>query len=123
MTGQTVFYFVAADCSPDVEDKFNAWFDDVHIPLLLKFHRLRSVTRYKLAQPDPPARKHYRLVEQWPKYLTTYEFDSLDAAMEYLQSPELEAARQEMQQTWTKGEVRVDWRVHYEFLGRRDRGS
>jgi hypothetical protein len=114
----SVLYFVASDCDPKLEEKFNKWFDEVHIPLLLKFKKLKSVLRYKLTKPGGEIASRFKPTENWPKYLTVYEFEDLQAAEEYLTSAELEAARQEMQGTWKEGEVEVRWRAHYQIINR-----
>lgn len=123
MERKHVFYFVAADCAQELEEKFNRWFDEVHIPLLLKFSKLKSVSRYKLTKPRGEVASLFKPVENWPKYLTIYEFENLQAAEEYLTSAELEAARQEMQQSWKEGEVEVEWRAHYQLINTFDRMS
>lgn len=121
METRSVYYFVAADCIPELEEKFNRWFDEVHIPLLLKFPKLKSVSRYKLTKPRGDIPSRFKPVENWPKYLTVYEFGDLRATKEYLTSSELEAAAQEMRQTWKEGEVEVKWRAHYQLINTFDR--
>ena len=116
METRHVFYFVAADCASGLDEKFNRWFDEVHVPLLLKFRKLKSVSRYRLAELRGEGVSRYKPAEGWPQYLTIYEFEDLQAVEEYLTSAELEAARQEMQQTWKEGEVEVKWRAHYERI-------
>lgn len=116
METRRVFYFVASDCAPGLDEKFNRWFDEVHIPLLLKFNKLKNVSRYRLAELRGEAVSRYKPAENWPKYLAIYEFEDLQAVEEYLTSAELDAAREEMQQTWKAGEVEVKWRAHYEHV-------
>jgi len=101
-----IFRFVAVDCAPGLEGKFNKWVDEVHIPLLLRFSKLKSISRYQLAGP----------VENWPRYLGTYEFEDMQAVKEYLISSEFKAAEEEMKQTWKVGGIQVKWQAHYEFL-------
>lgn len=54
---------VRVGVSPEKEAEFNAWYDEDHIPALLRVEGLRSATRY-------------RAVEGAPKYLAVYELDS-----------------------------------------------
>lgn len=121
METRHVFYFVASDCAPGLDEKFNRWFDEVHIPLLLKFKKLKNVSRYRLTELRGEVVSRYKPAENWPKYLTIYEFEDLQAVEEYLTSAELEAAREEMQQSWKAGEVEVKWRAHYEHISTVDR--
>ncbi len=37
MENNLVINMVATRCQPEVEVKFNKWYDEIHIPLLFKF--------------------------------------------------------------------------------------
>jgi len=106
MEDKAVIHIVATQCHPDDEEKFNKWYDEVHIPLLMKFKGLKKVTRYKAAY-EP---------KDYPKYLTIYEFTSRKDFAAYEKSPELAAARQEMSETWKARPFEMKWRVQYEAL-------
>ena len=54
MNEKKVINVVAIDCKPEVEEKFVHWYDEVHIPILLKFKGLLSVKRYKISNSSPP---------------------------------------------------------------------
>ncbi len=54
---------VRVDVSPEKEDEFNAWYNEDHIPALVKVEGVRSA-------------KRYRAVEGTPKYLAVYELES-----------------------------------------------
>ena len=98
-----VIHVVTTDCRPEFEDKFNKWYDEVHIPMLFKLKGLREVTRYKL----------WVEVEEHPKYLTIYKFESEEAYAAYLASPEKAAAGKEMIETWRGGGWEVKGRRQY----------
>lgn len=106
MSKKHVIQIVGIHCRPEAEDKFNKWYEDVHIPLLLKFQRLRKVTRYRTPEP----------VGDYPEYLSVMEFDNKDACDAYNSSPELAAAREESKQTWGGKGYEVRWRVQYEVM-------
>jgi len=106
MNKKKVIQIVGIDCGPEVEGKFNKWYENVHIPLLLKFKRLRKVTRY--TTPEPAG--------DYPKYLSVMEFDNKDACDAYNSSPELAAAREESKQTWGGKGYEVRWRVRYQAI-------
>ena len=93
-------------CPPEVEEKFNTWYNEVHIPMLFKNKGIKRVTRYKRLSAD----------EGYPNYLAIYEFDSQEAFDAYNAGPELAAALKDMQDTWPKGDFELRWRVQYEAI-------
>lgn len=96
---------VGSKCRPDQEAKFNKWYNEIHIPLLMKAKGLKSVTRYKLANEDKNA----------STYLAIYQFDSKEDMDAYNKSPALAAAREEMKQSWPEsGCWEITWRAPYE---------
>lgn len=101
-----VINVVGTRCHPDDEARFNKWYDEVHIPMLLKFKGMKKVTRFKAAY-EP---------KEYPKYLTIYEFDSKKDFEAFQNSPELAAARAEMTETWKARPFEMTWRVQFEAL-------
>ncbi len=95
---------VGTRCHIDDEAKFNKWYDEVHIPLLLKFKGLKKVTRYKAASPS----------DQYPAYLTIYEFNSKKDFDAFQQSKELAEVRKEQADTWKSRNFEMVWRMQYE---------
>ncbi len=106
MKSSPVINMVATQCQPEVEEKFNQWYDEIHIPLLLKFKGMKKVTRYKIVKE----------AEGFTPYLTLYEFENREACEDYANSPELAAARAEMNETWKGGGFEIKWRVQYEAM-------
>ena len=107
MRDKPVVFLVGTQCAPELEEKFNKWYDETHIPMLLKSKLLDEVTRYKLA-PDTEG--------EYPTYLAIYEFKDRQAFETWQSSPEMAAAREERQQTWVEKDFEVKWRVVYEPL-------
>jgi len=107
MHGKPVIFLLATGCAPELEEKFNNWYDATHIPMLLKSKWLQGVTRYKLA---PVTQGEY------PEYLAIYEFDDRQAFEAWFSGPERHAAREEMQDTWADKAFEIKWRVVYEPL-------
>jgi uncharacterized protein (TIGR02118 family) len=97
---------VATECKPEAEDKFNKWYNEVHIPLLFKHPGMKKVTRYKIREKSAES----------PTYLAIYEFESPQAFEAYSSSPELAAGRDEMKETWKDGGFDIKWRAQYEEL-------
>ena len=103
MEDKSIIHVVASQCQPEVEEKFNKWYDDIHVPMLMKFKGIKEVTRYERVYET----------EEYPKYLAIYKFESQDSFEVYGTSPELAAAREEMKETWKEGGFEVKWRVQY----------
>ena len=91
-------------CEPELEEKFNQWYDEVHIPLFMKSKWLDKVTRYKLIPIHKEA----------PKYLTIYEFKDKEAYEAYMASPEFAAAVKERNETWPSGGYEMKLSAVYE---------
>ena len=98
-----VLNIVATECPPDEEDKFNKWYNEVHVPMLFKFPGMLEVTRYKLLGEAAGQ----------AKYLALYEFKDQASFEAFSKSAELAAARDEMSQTWKNG-IDIKWRAQYE---------
>jgi heme-degrading monooxygenase HmoA len=119
MKDKRVVNVVGVECSTEVEEKFDKWHEEVHIPLLLKFPGLLAVTRYRMTESRSGA-----VVEaDYPKYLAIYEFKNEEAFKEYNNSKAYLEARAEMLDTWggdphvgKPGGFSVKWRVQYEVL-------
>jgi len=99
-----IINIVATQCQPEVEEAFNRWYNDIHIPMLFKFKGIKKVTRYKRLSD----------AEELPTYIATYEFDNQKDYEAYTTSPELAAARDEMNETWKQEGFEVKWQAQYE---------
>ena len=106
METKPIINMIATRCRPEDEEEFNKWYDEIHIPLLLKFKGMKGVTRYKIVKET----------EEYPTYLTIYNFESQEAYEAYTNSPEYAAAREEMNETWKGREFDIVWRVQYKPL-------
>lgn len=101
-----IINMVSTECQPEVEKKFNKWYDEVHIPLLFKYKGMKKVTRYKILNKTGES----------PTYLCIYEFDSPSQYKSYSESKELADARAEMKETWQSGGWEIKSRVQYEEI-------
>jgi uncharacterized protein (TIGR02118 family) len=104
MENKPVINMVATECKLEDEEKFNKWYDEVHIPMIMKFKGVSEVTRYKL--PGNAG--------EYPKYLTIYTFDNADALKAFGTCPEMAAVQADMRETWKDGMFTIKWRVSYE---------
>ena len=105
MGNKPIINVVATQCQPEDEEKFNKWYDEIHIPMLLKFKGITEVTRYKIISES----------EEYPKYLTIYEFENQNTFEVFQTSSELAAVREEMNKTWKDKGFETKWRVQYEL--------
>ena len=101
-----VINMVATECQPEVEEAFNKWYDEVHIPMLFKYKGMTKVTRYKILNKTG----------EFPSYLAVYEFENMPEYQAYEKSPEIVDARAEMKETWKEGGWEIKWRVQYEEI-------
>jgi len=98
MAKARIINIVATECPCALEPRFNKWYDEVHIPMLMKFKGIKKVTRYKV--PDNNKEKG--------SYLAIYEYDSKDDMAALNASPEFKAAIDEMNESW-KNQPLVKW--------------
>ena len=90
MQKQEIINIVITQAPAQEDEKFNRWYNEVHVPLLLKFPKLKSVTRYKvmgeLSQPE--------------QYVAIYRFKNKPDFEAFVNGPERAAALKELQETW-----------------------
>jgi len=99
MAKARIINIVATECPPEVEAKFNKWYNEVHIPMLMKYKGIKKVTRYKtIVQPGAKQR-----------WLALYEYDNKEDLNGMMGSPELKAVREEMEATWKDQKFEVKW--------------
>lgn len=101
-----VINVVATECQPEVEEAFNKWYNEIHIPLLFKYQGMKKVTRYKILNKT----------DDFPTYVAIYEFENLPEYQGYTNSQELADGRAEMNETWKEGGWEIKWRVQYEEM-------
>ncbi|MFC1926369.1 DUF4286 family protein [Chloroflexota bacterium] len=103
MEEKWIIHMVGTECSPDMEDKFNKWYDEVHVPMLLKFPGISAAVRYQITEASAG----------YPKYLTAYKFESKEAFESYGKSQELADTIAETLERWGEKGINVQWRVQY----------
>lgn len=105
MPDKPVINIVGTRCLPEDEGKFNQWYNEVHIPMLLKYKKLLGVSRYKISGEDT----------NQPRYIAIYKYANRKDMEDMNKSPEFSAALQEMQETWGQ-KIEVRSRVAYELI-------
>jgi uncharacterized protein (TIGR02118 family) len=92
MAEKTIINIIATQCQPQDEEKFNKWYNEVHIPMLLKAKGLKGVARYKISDES----------SQTPRFLAIYKYASQKDLEAFQKSPETAAAIQDLEKTWGK---------------------
>jgi antibiotic biosynthesis monooxygenase (ABM) superfamily enzyme len=113
MKNEPVIWLVGTQCRPEDEEKFNKWYDDVHVHMLLKGNWVKKVTRYKLANES------YHVANttlECPNYLTIYEFENLNKFESWMNGPERVAAGEDKSATWGEKGYEVIWATRYDVL-------
>jgi antibiotic biosynthesis monooxygenase (ABM) superfamily enzyme len=104
MGKDTILNIVAIECPAEEEERFNKWYNEVHIPMLLPYKGLKKAGRYRLTGES----------KDQAKYLTIYEYETMEALQGFSTSPELAAAMEEMQGSWKDGVLTIKWMASYE---------
>jgi|GEM_PF-850722 len=106
MPNSKVLQIVATKCKEDMEDKYNQWYNDIHIPMMMKYDGLKKASRYQLMGES----------NDHSKYLAFYEYESEKAQADINGSPEFAAAIEEMQESWKDGGIDILWMVNYKLI-------
>jgi hypothetical protein len=105
MADKPVINIVGTQCTPADEEKFNKWYNEVHIPMLLKYKKLLGVARYRVIDES----------SKQPRYIAVYKYASRKDMESMGSSPEFAAAIKEMQETWGQ-KVEITSRLQYELI-------
>jgi len=105
MASKPIINIVATQCQPVDEAKFDKWYNEVHIPMLMKFKGLKSVARYKSISESSKS----------PRFIAIYKYASAKDFEDMNKSPELAAALKEMQETWGQ-RIELTSRIQYELI-------
>ena len=109
-----IINLVGIECPLETEDKFDTWYNEKHIPDLIKFKGMKSVTQYKFM--GTAEEKIYGDGSALPKFLTVYEFESQKDFEEYEASAVLAAAREDALQIFKDTGASVIIRAQYESI-------
>ena len=82
MAGNRMVQIVASESSPEKEAEYDAWYTDIHIPMLFGYKGIKKVSRYLLVGED----------EEMSRFLTIYEFENKEAMDDFSNSPDFKAA-------------------------------
>ena len=109
MTQNPFMWIVGTRCAPELDDEFNKWYDEVHIPMLMKGGHISAVTRYKLSSD---------VESNQSPYLAIYEVKDVEAFKGWQTSDTRAGAGKEMQGTWGGRDMELTSKAFYEPLRR-----
>ena len=111
--GAAVIWMVGIQCRPEDEARFNTWYDEVHVPMLVKGGQVARVTRYRLASHVYDVAHAAR---EYPRYQTVYEFEDQDRFEAWMNGKERAEAGKEKSETWGDRGYEVLWATRYDVL-------
>lgn len=101
MAKTRIINIVCTECAPENEAKFNKWYNEVHIPMLMKYKGIKKVTRYKVSEDNAKR----------PRFLAVYEYDSRKDLDALTTNPDFKAAIAEMNESWKNPPIDIKWAV------------
>jgi antibiotic biosynthesis monooxygenase (ABM) superfamily enzyme len=116
VTSNPVIWTVGLQCLPEDDEEFNAWYDDVHVPMLLKGGHVAKVTRYKLASQTYDVAPGAMTC---PTYQTIYEFDDEASFESWMRGDDRAAAGEDKAKTWAGRPYDVIWAARYDLMNTR----
>ena len=113
----SVINIIGVQCPPDAEARFDKWYNEKHIPDMLKSREVIRVTRYKIASATGADRWQITGAESgYPKYIAIYEFKDREAFEAWDRDPELRPGREEAKAVTQETGAELFWRVQYEAI-------
>ena len=103
--------FVASECDEAVEADYNTWYNDVHLPMFMKYGGLKRTARFRLFSETPEV----------ARYLAVYEFETEEALAGFTKSEAWEAAVKDFEEKWKDGGFNGKWAASYERLASYER--
>ena len=104
MANNRLVQIVASESSPEKEAEYDAWYTDVHIPMLFGYEGMKKVSRYRLVGEN----------EEVSRYLTIYEFESQEAMDNFSKSSDFKAAIEDYENKKDPLDFKLRWAAAYE---------
>jgi hypothetical protein len=110
MSNEAVIWLVGINCPVGEEEKFDSWYADIHVPMLLKGDFVKKVTRFKLAEEAYHVGATTQPCATW---LTIYEFENKARFDAWMDSPARHEAGDDKEKTWGENVYDVQWATRY----------
>jgi len=105
MANNQIVHIVASESTLEKEAEYDAWYTDVHIPMLFGYEGMKQVSRYRLVGESEGA----------AKFLTIYEFESKEAMDNMSKSPDFKAAIEDFENMKDGIDFQMKWTATYEL--------
>ena len=105
MEGKPYLWIVFMRFPAELEDEFNKWYDDVHVPLVSQAGHFSSITRYRISDALPST---------LTKYLAVVEFRDEATFRDWLVSEARAEAAKDTADTWAGRDMEFFPKAFYE---------
>ena len=106
MEAKSVLHIVGTECPSEMEDQFDKWYSDKHVPELLEFKGVNRVTRYRNLHNG----------EEYTKFLTIYEFGKREDFEAYFTSSIRANAAEDWGKIQNELGASLKWSVQFEMI-------
>ena len=114
MKEKPLIYAVMTRRRPDQKEKFDKWYNETHIPLLLKSEHIDGATRYDALKLTDDNKLVPVPEGESPTYLAIYEFKDRKAFEAWNSNAETADARKEIKESWGDDGFEISLRAVYE---------
>ncbi|MBN1188299.1 MAG: EthD family reductase [Dehalococcoidales bacterium] len=90
MSNPQLLSIIETECQSKDAEEFNRWYNDVHIPMLLKSPGVSGVSRFEIAVE----------AGQPPRFMAVYKFNSEKDIEEFQKSPQTSEAIKDFNDNW-----------------------
>ncbi len=124
MDDSLVWRICGTNCAPTKEAKFNDWYTNHHVPIVMRSPLVTAAERYQREgdNDEYPADLFPQLINatEYPKYVAIYGLKDEKTLNDYLNSPSPRTALKDRLDTWSKDEEFTQpWLVNYKRIARR----
>jgi antibiotic biosynthesis monooxygenase (ABM) superfamily enzyme len=105
MADKPYLWIVFVRLPAELEDKFERWYDDVHVPLVTAGGHFSSITRYRMTDAFP---------SDLSKYIAVCEFRDEDIFRQWLVSDARAEAARDTAATWAGTDMEFMPKAFYE---------
>jgi hypothetical protein len=102
MEGTPLINIIGVKCRPEQEAKFNNWYNNVHIPMLMQYEGLKGAERYHTLAENP----------DYPNLIAFYKYNKLKDMEKQATEPFYAAVAADIKATWPEGRD-IRWRATY----------
>ena len=106
MPTNKIIQIVASESTPEKEAKFNKWYTEVHIPMLMGYKGVKQASRYQRIGND----------ELGAKFLAIYEFETKEKMEAFPESDAFSDAIADFEANKERVGFTMKWVASYELI-------